>query len=255
MSALKLLPAARTHLGRRANNEDSVFASVRMAAVADGMGGATGGEVASRIVIDALAHLDKGRLCGSLDRELQSAVINGNEALSFLVSREPELAGMGTTLTAVALSDDGCYVIANVGDSRTYLFRAGRLRQLTRDGSFVQALLDWGAITEAQARRHPQRSVVLDALDGSPRDTVAMGTVRAIVGDRLLLCSDGLSDVVTDAAIAAALTEPSRDACAEQLIDLALQAGGRDNISVLVADVVEPGGATVLWPPALLPSP
>jgi serine/threonine protein phosphatase PrpC len=82
-----------------------------------------------------------------------------------------------------------------------------------------------------------------------------MSTVEAVVGDRLLLCSDGLSDVVTDAAIAAALIEPSRDACAEQLIDLALQAGGHDNISVLVADLVEPGGATVLWPPAVPPSP
>lgn len=254
-SALKLVPAARTDVGRRANNEDSVFASVRLAAVADGVGGATGGEVASRIVINALRHLDARRLSGSLDRELRGAVINGNETLSFVVSCRPELAGMGSTLTAVALSDDGCYVIANVGDSRTYLFRDGGLRQLTRDASLVQALLDQGAITEALARHHPQRSVVVEALDGSPRDEVAITTVSAAVSDRLLLCSDGLTDAVTDAAIAAALTEPSRDACAEQLVDLALQAGGRDNISVLVADVVEAEQATVLWPPALLPSP
>jgi PPM family protein phosphatase len=248
MCGLKLLPVARTDFGGRANNEDAVFASVRLAAVADGVGGAAGGEVASRLVIDALTHLDKCRLSGALDIELKDAVIQGNEALSFVVSCRPELSGMGTTVTAVALSDAGCYVIANVGDSRTYLFRRGALRRLTRDASLVQALVDQGAITEAEARRHPQRSVVLDALDGGRRDGLATTAVRADAGDRLLLCSDGLSDFVTDVAIAEALRVPSREVCAEQLIDLALQAGGRDNISVLVADVVELESALPLWP-------
>jgi protein phosphatase len=224
-------------VGRRANNEDAVFVSSRLLAVADGVGGSAAGEVASRLVIDALAHLDKRRLTGSLEEELQQAVGAGNDGVAFVASCRPELSGMGTTLTAVALSEDGDYLVANVGDSRTYLYRDGVLRRLTRDASLVQSLIDAGVLTEDQARDHPQRSVVLEALDGTPRTAVVIARESAHAGDRLLLCSDGLTDAVTDESIAAMLAQRDAEAVAEQLVDQALQAGSRDNVSVVVADV------------------
>jgi protein phosphatase len=231
--------AGRSDVGKRPNNEDTWFASTRLAAVADGVGGAAAGEVASRAVIDAVIHLDKCRLAAPLDRALADAVLQGNDAIGFIASARPQLAGMSTTLTAVALAPDGSYVVANVGDSRTYLLRDGTLTQLTRDESLVQELLDQGTITADEARSHPQRSLVLRALDGAPGRVPAVGIGRARVGDRLLLCSDGLSDVVDDDAIGRALDEErDRAACADRLIALALEAGARDNVSVVVADVV-----------------
>lgn len=241
MTRLALRYAVRSDVGRvRANNEDAVFASPRMVAVADGVGGSAAGEVASRTVIDAVAHMDKCRLSDPVDSALRAAVASGNEAIGFIASCRPLCAGMSTTLTAIALAEDE-YAIANIGDSRTYLFRDARLTQLTRDDSFVQELIDRGELTTAAARRHPQRSVVLEALDGDARRSPSVSTARARVGDRLLLCSDGLSDMVEDDALAAALSIPSRDRSADRLVELALAAGGRDNVSVIVADVVAAG--------------
>jgi serine/threonine protein phosphatase PrpC len=237
----------RSDLGRRPNNEDAWFASSRVAAVADGVGGEAAGEVASRTMINALAHLDKCRLRAPLDQALADAVRWGNEAIGFIAECRPQLAGMGTTVTAVALDGDGRCVVANVGDSRTYLLRDGDLAQLTRDESLVQELLDTGHITPEEARHHPQRSVVLRALDGRPDAAPALGRLRAQAGDRLLLCSDGLSDVVDDAAIAGALGGASRAAAAERLIALALEAGARDNVSVVVADVVALADPAAGW--------
>ena len=128
--------------------------------------------------------------------------------------------------------------MANVGDSRTYLLRDDVLTQLTRDESLVQAMIDRGMIDRVQARSHPQRSVVLQALDGRAELTVAIDSAPARAGDRLLLCSDGLSDVVADEVIRAALAAPSRERAAQRLVDVALASGGRDNVSVIVADVV-----------------
>lgn len=233
--------AIRTHVGRvRANNEDSVFASPRMVAVADGVGGNAGGEVASRAVIDALSAMDKSRLTGPVESALCAAIASGNDAIGFIAGCRPQLTGMSTTLTAVALGD-GRYAIANIGDSRTYLLREGRMAQLTRDDSYVQSLIDSGHITAETARRHPQRSLVLEALDGDERRTVTVSTADAFDGDRLLLCSDGLSDMVDDDALRDALVIASREACAERLVDMALAAGGRDNVSVVVADVAALG--------------
>jgi protein phosphatase len=229
----------RSDVGRRPNNEDAWFASPRLAAVADGVGGEAAGEVASRAIIDAVIHLDKCRLQAPLDRALADAVLQGNDAIGFIASARPQMAGMSTTLTAIALAGDGSYVVANVGDSRTYLLRDDVLTQLTRDESLVQELLDQGVITAQEARTHPQRSMVMRALDGTPGRAPAVGMGRARAGDRLLLCSDGLSDVVDDAAIARALRAcASREACVDRLIGLALAAGARDNVSVVVADVV-----------------
>jgi serine/threonine protein phosphatase PrpC len=248
---LTLRCAGATHVGRRRNNEDALFSSARLVAVADGVGGAAGGEVASATVVNALALLDKSRLTARLQDEFSQAIVSGNEALRFVAECRPELAGMGTTLTTVALANDGRYLIANVGDSRTYLFRDRCLSQLTRDDSLVQALLQRGAISLEQARRHPGRSVVLEALDGRPRLTVSVRELAAAAGDRLLLCSDGLSDVVDERELAAALGQVSAEGAAEDLIALALQRGGQDNISVVVADVAACEDDTSGWLPAL----
>ena len=247
MSGLMLECAVRSHVGRvRANNEDAVFASPRMAAVADGVGGSAAGEVASRLVIGALEHLDKCRLEGTVEDALQAAIARGNDTIAFIAEQRPATTGMSTTLTAVALDDSG-YVLANVGDSRTYLLRDGDLRRLTRDDTLVQLLIDSNDLTPAQARAHPQRSVVLEALDGDPQRTPTMTRLTAQLGDRLLLCSDGLSDMVSDDDIAVALLLPSRDACADELIELALRAGGRDNVSAIVADVTQRDDPSSAW--------
>jgi serine/threonine protein phosphatase PrpC len=244
---LTLQYAIRSHVGCvRANNEDSVFASPRIVAVADGVGGNAGGEVASRAAIDALAHMDKSRLADRLESALVAAVASGNDAIGFIASCRPLLEGMSTTLTAVALGD-GEYVVANIGDSRTYLLRDGRMRQLTHDDSYVQSMIDSGHLTTETARRHPQRSLVLQALDGDERSNATVTTAEAVDGDRLLLCSDGLSDLVDDDALADALGVPSRETCADRLIDLALTAGGRDNVSVVVADVVRGSDPADSW--------
>jgi PPM family protein phosphatase len=171
----------------------------------------------------------------------------GNETIGFIADCRPHTAGMSTTLTVVTLADDGFFVVANVGDSRTYLLRDGVLRLLTRDDSFVQYMIDRGQLTVDDARRHPQRSLVLEVLDGHPERRPAVTTLAARAGDRLLLCSDGLSDVVGDDGLLAALRHPSRRACADHLIELALGAQGRDNISVVVADVLPRRAPAAAW--------
>ncbi len=240
-------PITLSEVGPRENNEDAAFASPRLAAVADGVGGAVAGELASRLAIDAMTALDKRRLEHPLDAELAGAVANANTVIELATVYDPQVAGMATTLTAVALSNDGEYLIANVGDSRTYLFRSGALRRLTRDQSLVQLLIDRGAITEDDARSHPQRSVVLEALDGVARALPPVERHDARAGDRLLLCSDGLSDYVGDAQIAEALAGEDAEAVARALTRGALEGGGRDNVTVVVADVVERVDAGEGW--------
>src|SRR3954462_2568383 len=206
MSSLALECAARNDIGRRANNEDAVYVSSRLVAVADGVGGAAAGEVASQRIVESLALLDKSRLDIPLDVALESAIAWGNESIGFITGARPQLAGMSTTLTAVALSNDGMYVIANIGDSRTYLLRAGELTQLSRDDSLVQDLIDAGHLTPEQARKHPARNVVMHALDGDPERRPVTQLVPAEADDRLLLCSDGLSDSVDHETLQTMLT-------------------------------------------------
>ena len=246
MTGLILDCTARTDVGWRPNNEDAVFASPRLAAVADGVGGAAAGEVASRTLINALIQVDKCRLQGRLEDALAAGIAWGNETIGFIAACRPAMAGMSTTVTAVALGDDGC-VVANVGDSRTYLLRDGVLTQLTRDDSWVQLMIDSGELAPEAARGHPQRSLVVAALDGEPDRDPALTSFEARPGDRLLLCSEGLSDVVDDDAIAATLRGAPRAHCAQRLIDLALAAGGRDNISAIVADVVPRVDPSTCW--------
>jgi protein phosphatase len=248
--ALALEAALRSDAGRRPNNEDAVYASPRLAAVADGVGGHAAGEVASAWAIQAIIALDKSRLSLPLDAAVRAALAWGNETIGFVAECRPETAGMSTTLTAVAVEADA-YVLANVGDSRTYLLRDGELMRLSRDDSFVEELVERGHITPEQARRHPARSLVLQALDGAPDRTPAVVRLPARAGDRLLLCSDGLSDVLSDEEIAAQLSQhASRSACVDRLVQLALDAGARDNVSVIVADVVA-GDPALGWQPAL----
>jgi serine/threonine protein phosphatase PrpC len=247
MTALSLDCAVESDVGRRPNNEDSAYATTRLAVIADGVGGATAGEVASRLVVDAFIGLDKARLERPLPEALRDTVQHGNETLRFLADCQPELATMSTTVTAVALTNEGEYLVVNVGDSRTYLYREGVLSQLTRDDSLVQALLESGAITEDEARHHPARAIVMAALDGQPLPEPNVLTVPAKAGDRLLLCSDGLSDAIDDETIAAALEVASNTECAHRLVKMALDAGGRDNISVVIADAVSREDSAAGW--------
>jgi PPM family protein phosphatase len=236
-----------SEVGVRENNEDAAFASPRLVAVADGVGGAAAGEVASRLAIDKMVGLDKRRLVHPLEREFDDAVADANAAIAFLTFYDPGLAGMGTTLTAVALSNDGAYLIANVGDSRTYLLRDGCLHRLTRDHSLVQELIDRGALSEEEARRHPQRSVVLEALDGVERPLPTLRTVRAQAGDRLVLCSDGVTDYLPDDVLAALLSTHDAAVAVRQLVDAALDHGSRDNVTAVIADVVAGRDARDGW--------
>lgn len=251
MPALAFESAVRSDVGRRPNNEDAVFATGRLAVLADGVGGAAGGEVASGWIVNAFINLDKSRLARPLAEAMREALRWGNEAIGFIADCRPHLAGMGTTVTAAAMTNDGDVLLLNVGDSRTYLFRAGRLRQLTHDDTLVQTLVDSGAITAADAGRHPQRSIIIDAIDGQPRPAPDVVSLQAIPGDRLLLCSDGLSDVVDDQGIATALRSQSPEDCARALVDLALRAGSRDNVSVIVADIMTRADPSAGWLPML----
>jgi serine/threonine protein phosphatase PrpC len=154
---------------------------------------------------------------------------------------------MGTTLTAVALANDGTYLVASIGDSRAYLLRAGTLHRLTRDHTLVQELVDRGALSEDDARHHPQRSVVLEALDGGPRPLPAVRAVQGQAGDRLMLCSDGVTDHLPDDELAQLLRIGDADRAVDQIVGAALDHGSRDNVTAVIADVVEADDAGDGW--------
>ncbi|MEV1328411.1 PP2C family serine/threonine-protein phosphatase [Micromonospora costi] len=220
----------------RTNNEDSALAGDRLVAVADGMGGLPAGEVASEIVIRILDELTPPTDPEPAADALRAVVSTANQRIHAAITVDPAREGMGTTLTAALLAGD-TLVLAQVGDSRCYLLRDTKLTQLTRDDTFVQALVDQGALTPEQARHHPQRSLVTRAVQGAD-STPTIGTLTVQAGDRLLLCSDGLSDYVEDEAIAVALgAYGDRQLCGEQLVKLAHQAGAPDNVTVVVSDV------------------
>ncbi len=235
---LALRYAARSDVGLvRSNNEDSVYAGARLLALADGMGGHAAGEVASQLAIAALAHLDDDEPGGDLLGKLDAAVRAGNSAIAAQVEMEPELEGMGTTLTAILFAGNRIGLV-HIGDSRGYLLRDGELTQITKDDTFVQTLVDEGRITREEAHSHPQRSLIMRALTGHEVEpTLTMRETRP--GDRYLLCSDGLSDPVSDETIRDALKLPDVGESAERLIELALRGGGPDNVTVVVADVVD----------------
>jgi PPM family protein phosphatase len=230
--------AARSDVGlHREINEDSVYAGPRLIAVADGMGGHAAGEVASAATIAALTPLDT-RDSDSPEEALRRALVSANTTLRDMVRADPELQGMGTTLTA-ALADGDRMVLAHIGDSRAYLLRDGELQQLTQDHTYVQQLVDAGKLDPADAGSHPQRNYILRALDGrsSIEPDVTQLDVRA--GDRFLICSDGLSGVVSDDTLREQLGSGTVDQAAERLLDLALRGGAPDNVTVVVADVAD----------------
>ncbi|PZS13861.1 MAG: protein phosphatase [Pseudonocardiales bacterium] len=235
--ALILRYAVRSDLGLvRSNNEDSVYAGPRLLAIADGMGGHAAGEVASKIVIGALEGLDEDRHVGDLMSALREAVLEANRRIAEAVQKSKELEGMGTTLTALRFS--GTQVgLVHVGDSRGYVMRGGQLSQITHDDTYVQHLVDSGKLTPDEAKDHPRKSVILRALLGSEVEPdVSIREARA--GDRYLLCTDGLSDVVTAETILETLRISDLQESADRLVELALRGGGPDNVTVIVADVL-----------------
>ncbi|MGH3730468.1 MAG: PP2C family protein-serine/threonine phosphatase [Micromonosporaceae bacterium] len=236
---LTLRYAARSDRGLiRDGNQDSVYAGPRLLAVADGMGGMAAGDVASNIVIGVLAPVDEDVTGGDLIDRLRQAVSAANQQLRETVDANPQMEGMGTTLTALLFSGSKAGLV-NVGDSRTYLLRDGQLVQVTKDDTYVQMLVDEGRITAEEAGSHPQRSLLTRALDG--RDVDPEYSVReARNGDRYLLCSDGLSGVVSHETIAETMSEfKDPDECVERLVQLALRGGGPDNVTVIVADITD----------------
>jgi PPM family protein phosphatase len=235
---LVLRYAARSDRGLvRSSNQDSVYAGPRLLALADGMGGHAAGEVASKVVIASLAPLDDDEPGDDLLYQLREAVSGGNAAISELVANDPDLDGMGTTLTAMLFSGSRLGLV-HVGDSRAYLYRNAQFSQITRDDSFVNELLEQGRITADQAATHPQRSLLLKALTGHEVDPTFV-VREARPGDRYLLCSDGLSGMVSDETLAEAIRIPDPQKCADRMIELALKGGGTDNVTVIVADVVD----------------
>lgn len=243
--SLSLRPVAVSDRGLvRPKNEDALLAGAHLIAVADGMGGLPAGDVASDIAVGVLAPLAEGSGERPALAALAEAVAEANRRIATVADGDGALAGMGTTLTALLLTEERIALV-HVGDSRAYLYRDGSLSRLTRDDTYVQALVDRGALTAAEAHRHPHRSLVTQALQGR-EISLAQRLLDVRTGDRLLVCSDGLSDLVEDADIEAVLREhPDREACARRLVELALSAGGIDNITAIVADVASDASPVV----------
>ena len=236
--ALTLKYAVRSDRGLvRGNNEDSVYAGPRLLAIADGMGGHAAGEEASKIVIGTIEELDDDRPIADLIGALRKTVSDATEALAHAVRENPDLEGMGTTLTAIRFAGSRIALV-HVGDSRAYLMRGGQLTQITHDDTYVQSLVDSGKLTAEEAAHHPRKSLILRALNGNDVDP-DISIREARKGDRYLLCSDGLSDVVTATTLLEALSSGTPQGCADRLIELALRGGGPDNVTCIVADVVD----------------
>jgi len=249
---LALRYAVRSDVGLlREGNEDSAYAGPHLLAVADGMGGHAAGEVASSATINALAPLDGEQLGGDLVSALAGAVASANMALQELIISDPSVEGMGTTLTALLWSD-GHAALCHIGDSRAYLLRNGQFFQITHDHTLVQSLVDEGKITEDDVATHPHRSLLLRALDGRTVAEPDMSPLETMAGDRYLLCSDGLSGVVTEQTLHQTLSSVwDLEKVTLQLVELAIRGGGPDNITCIVADVVDTQ-ATAL-PPTRVP--
>ncbi len=249
---LALRYAVRSDVGLlREGNEDSAYAGPHLLAVADGMGGHAAGEVASAATIQTLAPLDAEDPGPDLVSALADAVSTANLRLQELIISDPAIEGMGTTLTALLWSD-GYAALCHIGDSRAYLLRDGQFVQITHDHTLVQSLVDEGKITEDDVATHPHRSLLLRALDGRTIADPDLAPLETFPGDRYLLCSDGLSGVVTEQTLHQTLTSyRDPDQAAVQLVELAIRGGGPDNITVIVADVVDARNGRVppTWQP------
>lgn len=235
---MRYLWAAATHKGMvRQNNEDSLYPETSgesngpaTLVVADGMGGHVAGEVASRLAVNAAAS----NMLLPSDR-----VAAGNRAIREEVAREPDLEGMGTTMTLVSLGEDGSATFAHVGDTRAYLYRAGDLRQLTEDHTIAAEYVAQGEISAEEAASHPQRHILTRTLGLSRFVNIDEIQIALEPDDRILLCSDGLNEMVSDDAIAATMDGGTVDDVAWKLIEMANEAGGVDNITVIVVDALD----------------
>jgi PPM family protein phosphatase len=250
---LALRYAVRSDVGLlREGNEDSAYAGPHLLAVADGMGGHAAGEVASAATITTIAPLDAEDLGPDLVNALADAVATANLRLQELIISDPAIEGMGTTLTAL-LWVEGYAALCHIGDSRAYLLRDGQFVQITHDHTLVQSLVDEGKITEDDVATHPHRSLLLRALDGRTIAEPDLTPLETYPGDRYMLCSDGLSGVVTEHTLhqtLASIEEPEKAAL--RLIELAIKGGGPDNITCIVADVIDSRSSRVAptWQPA-----
>ena len=234
---MKLAAGSATHTGLvRGNNEDSFLVDDVhvLYAIADGMGGHRGGEVASRTAIEAL------RAAVAAGQPVHDAIVKANTAVIDRAAGDSDLTGMGTTLTAVVVAGGRQLLIGHVGDSRAYLLHDGALSRITDDHSLVEELVREGRLTPEQAESHPQRAIVTRALGVDATVEVDLYTIEVVAGDRILLCSDGLTTMVRERDVERlARSEPDPQRAAELLVDAANRAGGEDNTSVVVVDVVE----------------
>jgi serine/threonine protein phosphatase PrpC len=233
---MRLSTASHTDIGRvREHNEDAVVSSDQVAAVADGMGGHPGGEVASSVAVALVEAAFTGR---SLE-ELEAAVRAANRAIWDRATTSSELEGMGTTICAAGLTEDGTLVVVNVGDSRACLLRDGALTQLTDDHTVTAELVRRGELGEQEAMDHPRHGVLTRALGVGPRVEVDATTHAVMAGDRVLMCTDGLfNEVPYDEVESLMATTEDLEATADSLVEQAVSRGGRDNVSVVVAEIL-----------------
>jgi serine/threonine protein phosphatase PrpC len=244
MSTFYFATAAKSAVGLvRAGNEDSALTSRSLVAVADGMGGHAAGEVASRLAITTLAKESEVFTSNGIDSEsaddlFSSSLYVIDSTISQYAVENPELAGMGTTLSALFLRD-GAVAALHIGDSRIYRLRGNTFEQLTTDHTVIQELLDQGAITEADVATHPQRSVLTQVLMGDGRNQPSLSIYEVKADDRFLLCSDGLTTALGDREIKAILKGKARGAAVDALIDASYINGAPDNVTVIVADVLD----------------
>ena len=235
--------AWRSEVGlQREGNEDSGFVSPNILAVADGMGGYIGGEIASRTVITKLAELNPILSNPELDHEsredlLRSSITTMDSAIAEIGAQRPELVGMGTTLTSISLFNN--YVLLlHVGDSRAYRIRGKKIEQISHDHTVVQELVDQGRLTLDEIADHPQRSFLTQAIMGKENLTPILVAYPAVKGDKYLVCSDGLTAVVDEGKIAQALQEDLQSAV-NTLVDLTYKNGAPDNVTVIATEVGE----------------
>ena len=242
MSAIYFQSQARSADGlQRSGNEDSAFVSARLIAVADGMGGHAGGEVASRVAIQTLQKLNPVLTNTEIDSDsvedlLLNSLFTIDSAIGEYVDEAQELRGMGTTLTALLIVENHVALL-HVGDSRCYRLRGNTFEQLSNDHTVIQELLDQGAITPAEVIGHPQRSVLTQALIGQGTVVPVLQIYEAKENDRFLLCSDGLSSVLTEKEIKSLLKKSDKEQAVKSLIDATYINGAPDNVTIIVADI------------------
>lgn len=231
--------AASSHVGMvRAGNEDSGYADAHLLVIADGMGGHAAGELASAAVVAAVCAdvSDRPTTLSELEKWVRNKLAGAHDRIGDLVAEEPERRGMGTTFTLLAALDDAL-LVAHIGDSRAYRLRDGQLTQLTKDHTYVQALVDSGRIDAAQAMHHPRRNLLLRTIDGIHDLELDVFERDVCIGDRYLVCTDGLNTVLPDPSIAEILGQGDPTYAVATLVDVALAGGAPDNVSVIVADV------------------